>query len=163
MTLAEKIRKIREEKGMTQKQVAAIMGISQQAYSQYESGAREPKPETMGRIAIALGVDIHDLLNGCFSSDANEKIHYLAHSYIGQRDEQALAGRKALYEYLQESPLASDLWDSFCSLNERGKRTAIERVQELTQIPQYQLEESMKCDSQNTFVSIEKNTTNKEK
>ena len=69
VTLAEKIKQIREKKGMTQKEVASLMGISQQAYGQYESGGRVPKTETVTRIAEALGVDYYTLDSESFATD----------------------------------------------------------------------------------------------
>lgn len=141
MTLAEKIRKIREEKGMTQKQVASIMGISQQAYGQYESGTREPKPETLGRIALALGENIGELLKNSYPLDAKEQENYVSRVIHGQY-EQAIKEQQIFDKVLREFPHAADLWDSFSLLNEYGQKTAVERVQELTQIPQYQLENS---------------------
>lgn len=147
MTLAEKIRKIREEKGMTQKQVASIMGISQQAYGQYESGTREPKPETLGRIALALGENIGELLKNSYplDVDSKEQANYLSRVIHGQY-EQAVKEQQIFDKVLRESPLAADLWDYFSILNEHGQQTAVERVQELTQIPQYQLENSIPQD-----------------
>lgn len=75
MTLAEKIKLARTKSGMTQKEVASRMEISQQAYGQYESGKREPKPETIARIANALGVTRYELENprdttGCEFAEA---------------------------------------------------------------------------------------------
>lgn len=70
MALAEKIKQIRERNGMTQKQVAELMGISQQAYGQYESGSRKPKSETLQRIAQALNVRLYEF----FLDDSCEKL-----------------------------------------------------------------------------------------
>lgn len=71
MTLAERIKQIRDQKKMTQKEVASLMGISQQAYGQYESGTREPKKETIYRIADALGVSQFELLRPVMEHDAD--------------------------------------------------------------------------------------------
>ena len=69
VTLADRIKQIREKKGLRQKDVASSMGISQQAYSQYESGTREPKKETINRIARALGVSQFELLRPVMEND----------------------------------------------------------------------------------------------
>lgn len=41
MTYYENLRVIREDRGYTQKQVAAVLGTTQQYYSDYENGKRE--------------------------------------------------------------------------------------------------------------------------
>lgn len=56
MTVGEKIRDIRVEKGMTQKELGEALGVSVQTISAYESGRRRPKVETLSRFADALGV-----------------------------------------------------------------------------------------------------------
>ena len=63
MGIGNNIRNIRKEKKMTLKQVADIMGCSPQLISQYESGKRNPKPETLIRITKALKCKPEDLLS----------------------------------------------------------------------------------------------------
>lgn len=62
MDAAEKIKKIRKEKGITQKELAKRLGWSAAHVSQYETGTRTPKHETLVKIASALGCDIRDLM-----------------------------------------------------------------------------------------------------
>lgn len=57
MTKGERIKQCRLERGMTQKDLAEKMGISPIGISQYETGKRVPKGETIARIADALGAD----------------------------------------------------------------------------------------------------------
>lgn len=57
MTFGQKVRKLREERGMTATELADLAHISQPTVSQYESGARNnPYPNTKIAIAMALGV-----------------------------------------------------------------------------------------------------------
>ena len=58
MKLAERIRKIREAKGMTQSEVADIIEISTSAYGQIERIAGTSRFDTLCKIASALGVSI---------------------------------------------------------------------------------------------------------
>ena len=60
--LSKKIRAIRKQKGLTIKEVAKFVGVSEQAISQYERGIREPNLSTIDRIAEALNVTRLDLL-----------------------------------------------------------------------------------------------------
>lgn len=57
LPIAEKIKIIRKEKGITQKELAEKLNCTQANLSQYESGRRIPKKNTRARIAEALEVD----------------------------------------------------------------------------------------------------------
>ena len=61
MTVGERLKAIRKEKGLTQKQVASGCGMADSAIRKYESGLITPKLETIQRIANALGVHVLDL------------------------------------------------------------------------------------------------------
>lgn len=62
MTIGEKIREIRKEKGISQKELGTLLGVSQQMIGQYENSSREPKIETLRKIAAALKVKLSDFL-----------------------------------------------------------------------------------------------------
>lgn len=63
-TIGENIRRLRIEAGLTIQDVADKLGVTYQNISQYERGLRNPKPDTLQRIADALGVSPWDLLLG---------------------------------------------------------------------------------------------------
>ena len=50
-----KIKRLREKRQLTQKQLAELSGISESAMRSYELGDRKPKKEVLERIAMALG------------------------------------------------------------------------------------------------------------
>lgn len=54
MTIGENIRKIRKEKGFTQKQLGELCGIDEANIRKYELGKANPKIETIEKIAQAL-------------------------------------------------------------------------------------------------------------
>jgi len=56
--LLDLIRKKREEKGISQRQIADYLGISQPAYRNIESGQTSLKVETLVQVASYLGIDI---------------------------------------------------------------------------------------------------------
>lgn len=56
MTVGERIREVRKQKNMTQKQVAEKCGMKESNFRAYELGKANPKTETLQRIAEALGV-----------------------------------------------------------------------------------------------------------
>lgn len=71
MTTSEKIRTIRKEKGLTQKELGQILGVTQATVGQYESGPNPPKIETLKKIAMALEVPLVALIG-----DTNKKIDW---------------------------------------------------------------------------------------
>ena len=56
------IRARRRALGLTMKQLASTVGVTEAAISHYETGRREPDPDMLGRIANALGVTVDYLL-----------------------------------------------------------------------------------------------------
>jgi len=60
--IGKRIKKIRSDKGLTQKQLAKIAGIGEMTISQYERGIRQPKVEQLQRIVNALGISMSQLL-----------------------------------------------------------------------------------------------------
>lgn len=63
MILANKnIKRIREEKGISQKELAKKMGVSQSAITYWETGKRKLKLETIIEAARALSCDAKDII-----------------------------------------------------------------------------------------------------
>lgn len=64
MTIGNNIKRIREEKGMTQKELADKCNIIYQTIGKYERNLLNPKYETLEKIAKALEVSSFDLIDG---------------------------------------------------------------------------------------------------
>ena len=64
MCFCDNLKKCRETKGMSQKELAEIIGVAPSTYSLYESGAREPDVLKIKSIAKALDVTGDYLLFG---------------------------------------------------------------------------------------------------
>lgn len=60
--LAENLRIYRSQTGITRKQIADKLGMTPQAYGNYENGEREPKLDILIKIATTLHVSVDDLL-----------------------------------------------------------------------------------------------------
>ena len=60
--LAERLKTCRNEKGLTQRQVAVYCDITEKAYQNYELMTREPKINILIRIADLYGVSIDYLV-----------------------------------------------------------------------------------------------------
>lgn len=58
MTVGENIKRLRKERGLTQKQLGEMCGIAESNIRKYESDKQNAKIETIEKIAQALGVPI---------------------------------------------------------------------------------------------------------
>ena len=71
MSTADRLRKIRELKGLTQAQFAAEVGLTQSAISQFEDGRRSPSIESLIGISMALNVPLDKLIDLGWESDCD--------------------------------------------------------------------------------------------
>lgn len=62
MEFNEKIKNLRIEKGLKQKEVAKILGVSQTCYAGYEQGYREPDFKTLKKLVVIFDVSADYLL-----------------------------------------------------------------------------------------------------
>lgn len=60
----EYLKQLRLSKKVPQQNVAKFLGISRQAYSNYENGNREPDMETLLKLAEYFEVTVDELLRG---------------------------------------------------------------------------------------------------
>jgi transcriptional regulator with XRE-family HTH domain len=58
----ERLREARKAKNLSQKKMASLLFLSQQAYAKYEVGTAKPNSETLAKIAAALDVSVDYLL-----------------------------------------------------------------------------------------------------
>ncbi len=72
--VGKQIRKYREIKGLTQKELGKRVGVQHNTISSYESGTNEPEHEVLFALAETLGVTIDDL----FPSIATKRIASLS-------------------------------------------------------------------------------------
>ncbi|MBU0765309.1 MAG: helix-turn-helix transcriptional regulator [Bacteroidetes bacterium] len=64
MNIGQNIKKLREEKGLTQQQIAELVNMHRSNYSKVESGQRELSISALNKIARYFGVTLDDLVNG---------------------------------------------------------------------------------------------------
>lgn len=62
--LGENVRRLRKLKGVSQEELALDAGMKRSYLSDLERGTRNPTVRALGRLAIALGVEPSDLLEG---------------------------------------------------------------------------------------------------
>ena len=75
MTVGENIRRIRQERGLTLKQLGELIGVSEAYIRAYESGRRNPKQKSLETLANALAVNVEVLTNSEF--DGVKAMHRL--------------------------------------------------------------------------------------
>lgn len=64
------IKKLRLEKGLNQEDVAKYLGVTQQAYANYERGARQADYSTLEKLAVFFNVSIDYLLDVSIDTEA---------------------------------------------------------------------------------------------
>ncbi len=136
MTTGERIKDIRQQKNLSQKELGRLLGVSQQMIGQWESATANLTLETISKIATALNVNINDLLESPL--DDSPLYHYFKDDSISDNP----IGRRYINAELtiqvdDWQQIDIELVKNFKKLNEAGKTIAIERVEELTEIPRY--------------------------
>lgn len=58
----KRLKKLRKEKELTQKEIAPLLGIKQNTYSDWETGKSEPNLENVVKLAEILGITTDFLL-----------------------------------------------------------------------------------------------------
>lgn len=61
--IGERIYELRKKKGLSQKELGALVGVSNKAVSKWETGAAAPKTETIIKLASALDITVEELLS----------------------------------------------------------------------------------------------------
>lgn len=146
--IGSRIKKLRIEKGLSQKEMAKICGMPYSTYSNYENNNREPGTDQLYKIASVLGISVSELISGTDNAKY-DAILSLMRSKLA--DAEVLS-----YLKLADSTAANDIilksimddLDSetnrmvslFASLNGAGQEKAIEQVELLTKIPEYRKE-----------------------
>ncbi|MCT2409667.1 helix-turn-helix domain-containing protein [Chryseobacterium antibioticum] len=62
-TLGTKLRKLRDDKKMSQSEIANILGVSQSAYNKWEADQAKPNTDNLVRIADFHETSIYELLD----------------------------------------------------------------------------------------------------
>jgi len=161
MTISNRIIKARKKANITQKELGHRMGISEASISQYESGKRKPKYDTLQRIAAALNININELLvdgNINISTDVNprwlelkDKLdngtatneEYLEYKEIFKKASSLSSNSmKSIIDTLLDYQIKSDepIIMYYHRLNHEGRKEAVKRVRELSLINEYKQE-----------------------
>lgn len=101
-------------RGLSQKELAKRMNISQQAVAKFEKTKIQPKLSTARNFAEALGVTVGDLVTE-WASFSHEEI---AMDWV--------------------APSKNELLKHYQKLNTQGKRKVVDYAEDMTKIPEYQ-------------------------
>lgn len=71
------LKRIMFDKGITQKELAKKLRTTQSFISAYQTGARNPKFETIEKIAKALNVSVEDLTNNMQKNKKNDIMSFM--------------------------------------------------------------------------------------
>ena len=141
------IKKIRLERGLTQKQLGDLCGMADSAIRRYESGRGNPTNKTLMRIAAALNVSIEVLM----FSDERFKVN---EEWLGSPIFSSVEEREVFFSEIKETLEFRDAYRmaefvnstngrmiiaAYSELNEFGQREAAKRILELTELKDYQL------------------------
>lgn len=109
MTTGERIKAARINAGLTQRELAERLNVSFVNISQWENGVRNPKIETLQKIAEALGVEVWELAD------------FDTASYM-----------------IEEDVSHKELLEAYDSMNDVGQAVAVKTVKTLSEMPEYQ-------------------------
>lgn len=136
--VGEKIKNARQIKGMSQEALARAIGSTKSTISKYELGHREPSLDTIQRIADALRVDLLDLVTPTRGQIYFDKV-------LKAAEEGKKRGLRVVWNgdglFLTQPDKEQKILFAFDKLNDDGQSVAVERVEELTEIPKYQKKE----------------------
>ena len=88
MTIGENIKRIRQQRGLTQDELGYLVGVADTMIRKYELGIANPKPKKLEAIAFALGVNVEVLKNSNFdNTTAMHRLFQLFRQYGGSFDQ----------------------------------------------------------------------------
>ncbi len=162
MSIGESIRNLRRKAGFTQKQLAEKVGVNEVTIRSYEAEKYNPKMNTLAKLCVALDCKITDLID----EDSQKYYRMFDYTEEDEKRLKEEAARKApkftAYDEngneikdgkppkFTDSSMSKEeaiaeaeaeelerLQTAYKRLNRKGKTKAVERVEELTEIPRY--------------------------
>ena len=149
MTTGQRIKKFRKRAGMTQKELGEKLGLSFQSVAQWENNLRNPKEETLQKIANALEISIYELKglsdSEAFMAELNKGVDLILlemtiHEKFGISLDVAQKMAEEIAELLQKN-LRSDVEAVYQQLLNRltdeGQQKGMEYLRDLSGNPKY--------------------------
>ena len=102
---AENLKKLREEKGLSQKQLGDLMFVNHSTIARWENGSRLPDASMLLRLSKCLGVDTSTLLQLAARSEENPNVIMVDDSRIILSD-----GLIILEEVMPDATITGFIW-----------------------------------------------------
>lgn len=144
--ISKNIEAARVAAGLSKAEMARELNIPYTTYNSYERGEAEPKLETLVNIAGILKITPAALVSTEYAKKSAQNQKYIE-SILAGEIKTAPDGR-TLNELLEEEKqeqykvvaevYSGQIKEQLIRLNEKGMQVAVERVEELTKIPEYQ-------------------------
>jgi len=112
--LKDNIKKARLKVGLTQSEVAEKLGVAQAQYARWENGGRNPKDETVEKLAEIFGTSF-EILKG--RDDGLEEIVSLLREY-----ELTEADKNQIISLLQDFLINNSMYDELPTPNPKKKK-----------------------------------------
>jgi len=122
--LARRIRALRERRGLTQEDFAALCGISVSFASLLERGERSPSYETLLQVAAALGLPLSELFRQEQEDDsgAERLVHFARERRLAREDvDRLLTVAQLMFSEVAVRPVETALEQVGCSEPGCGK------------------------------------------
>lgn len=156
MSFSDRLKKARKNAKMTQAKVAEKMGVTPAMIAQYETGKRNPKFETVKKIAAALEIDVYDLLidgdmtpheamsilravdakqyiqNTENKTESEQKLEYRIHQF-----ESMAKPRPDFNNILHQLKVESNIKQILAFLNIDGQKELLHQAELISKIPEY--------------------------
>lgn len=128
MTLGKDLKKYREEKGMTQKELSIKSGVHEVQIGRYENDKAKPSIDTLHKLQIALGLAPFDFYSDDY--DYNDELFQYELDEIKK------------YNYSDE--IKKNLIDIFDQMNITGKGKLLDHAKDLLKIEEYKEKDNKK-------------------
>lgn len=146
------IKKARKMRNMTQEELAKKLKINRATLSKYETGSIDPPFSMMKEIARILSLDelmttedAENVIDALFNNDHHKK--RLAALRANDDSRLIESQKKRQEQRTQEasafvsSRIGAQIIEKFFELNQYGQQAALDRIEELTFLPQFSAEE----------------------
>lgn len=139
MTVGTRIQKARKRANLSQKELGDRLGVSASMIGQYENDLRNPKLATLQKISAVLGIHWTNLADEITSAAYDAGFEEGVNEDVNQWKRHLSLSLSQQFGY-SHSDIEISLIKLFSQLTEEGQQKAIERVEELTEIPKYRKE-----------------------
>lgn len=153
MGYGKRIQEARKRKGLTQKELANMLGLATGTIQQYELEKRRPKAETIEKMSLILSLEPIEILTGRNSEEWERRFEAeIKYAEDTQREVENYIYTKGVITGAVASLISlgidegtvETLIEKILELNSIGQKKALERIEELAEIPKYQAKRNIR-------------------